>query len=119
MHRHAPCQIENLMAARCARSNDDRFRRFGQAWQQRKPGDLRAQIEMLGLKTERASHAAAAGVQHIQLDPRRLAQSCDRGRLRTQRLLMAMPMIDAWSSGLLQIELAFSLIDLAAQPAFR
>ena len=54
-----------------------------------------AQLEMLGLEAERAGHATTAGVQNVELDSGRLAQSGDRGSLRAHSFLVAMPMIDA------------------------
>ena len=46
---------------------------------------------MLGLESERASHAAAAGVQQTHIEPRDQLDECSGAGGADQRLLMAMP----------------------------
>ena len=84
----------------------------------RNPCDFRAQIEMLGFETERTRHAATAGVENVELNPRCLAQGSDGSSLCAQGLLVAVSMIDATCVRRIQIKLTLSRIDLFGQPAF-
>ena len=91
MARRAPGAVRDLLPAGDAGRGEQRSPALGlDRGEQAQPADVHGQVVVLGLEPERAGHAAAAGVDLVDLGPGDAPQQGDgRGRA-DERLLVAM-----------------------------
>src|SRR5580658_9816209 len=92
MHRAAPgAELTDLRAAGEAVGDDDGVRRAAlDRWNQHAAADRFRHLEMFAIVTECARHAAAARVEHFELEPVDAREERGFGCESRQRLLMAM-----------------------------
>ena len=90
MHRMARRTLHDLLTARHTGCRNDRVRWCRRNSRKEAHGpDLERQIVVLTLEAERARHAAAPSVEHVDRRTRNAAQQRNASRRRTRCFLMA------------------------------